>query len=321
MISLLSDNAIQEIANDLDFLEATKEAFIDASFGSGHVAPLLRATGVAPGQGINIKFGATGDLVGGKIGTYWAGNASKGMPNHEATTILLDPESGFISAIISARLLNRLRTAAADAVAVDLLARPDAKNLALIGAGAQAAFEARAVAKVRKIDTIFIAARDAEKASAFVNEVNSITDNIQIVDPETACRAADMIITATPAQSFLVHADWVQPGTHVSAMGCDAKGKQEIDPALFGLARIFTDLTSQSIQIDECQHAIEQGIIEAGDIIELGAVLKGTAKGRQSASDITLFDSSGIAIQDLHIAGKALELASAQGLLTEAKLI
>ncbi len=308
MLELVSESSIEQVLPRLDLVAAVRAAFVAAARGETGHAPVARLV-IAGRGGVNVKVGDHGRLVGGKIGTYWAGNAERGLPNHGATTLLLDPDTGYPAAVVAARLLNRWRTATGDAVAVDALARPDAGRLGLVGAGAQALFEARAIAKVRRLREIRIGARDAMKAQGAARELADLASRVEIVSIEEAVRSSDIVVTATSATAPVIAAEWVAPGTHLSAMGADAVGKQELDPALFGRAALFCDLPAQSAVIGELQHAGSAVSTPIGD------VLAGTAPGRTGSDQITLFDSSGIAAQDLHVAAAALDRARTEGLV------
>jgi ornithine cyclodeaminase len=134
------------------------------------------------------------------------------------------------------------------------------------------------------------------------------------VSPEELGAQADVIITITSAFEPLLLADWIRPGTHVACMGTDTKGKQEVDPALLARAAVFTDEVAQSVSIGEAQHAVAQGLIAEGDITPVGAVINGDHAGRGAAEDITLFDGTGVGLQDLAVASVAARLARERGL-------
>jgi ornithine cyclodeaminase len=136
----------------------------------------------------------------------------------------------------------------------------------------------------------------------------------QAVDRETLCAAADVIITITSAFEPLLQADWIRPGTHLACMGTDTKGKQEVDAALLARASVFTDEVAQSISIGEAQHAIAAGLIAPDAITPMGAVINGTHPGRTGADQITLFDGTGVGLQDLAAAAIALTRAVEAGL-------
>lgn len=308
---IVSDQTIAKLQTELDFNAAVRAAYVAVARGGVDAAPVLRVT-AAKGAG-NFKFASAGALVGGKLGSYWPGNSARGLENHAATSLLLDPETGFVRAILAARRLNRLRTAAGNAVATSVLAREDSTTLALIGAGGQAAYEARAVAAVRPIDTVLIGIRDRDKGQALRNTLLPLFNRVEVVAIDDAVCDADIVVTATSSRQPLVQSGCLRPGTHVSAMGADARGKQELCPSVLGSSRLFADCIAQSLEIGEFQHCAER----RPDIVEIGAVLCGEATGRRTNDEITVFDSSGLAIQDLMVAEMALEKAVASGLATK----
>ena len=209
--------------------------------------------------------------------------------------------------------MNGRRTAAADAVAADLLARPDARTLSLIGAGGQARYEAEAVARIRPIERILIASRRQESAEKMARELASLAKVVEAVDVRMACEAADILVTATTAKAPLFEASWIAPGTHISAMGADQVGKQELPSALLETSRLFADWTKQSVEIGEFQHVGRGDGEGASRITAIGDVLRGCAAGRTSDRELTVFDSSGLALQDLYVAAAVLEASLVSG--------
>jgi ornithine cyclodeaminase/alanine dehydrogenase-like protein (mu-crystallin family) len=285
-------------------LAAARLAFLATS--EGVTFPVVIAHGSDTRNRFTLKSGATVAAAGVKIGSYWPGNEAQGLPRHSSTVILLDQDTGRIAAVVEAAAANAFRTAAADALAVQTLARPEAAVLAVIGTGHQALYEARAVARVRPLTQILVAGRNAAAAEQLAVRVRGATGvPTSPADPEAACRTADIIVTATTATTPLLAADWVRPGTHISAMGADARGKQELPPQLFTRARLFCDLPDQSRSIGEFQHAMDDA-----ELTSLGEILHGRATGRRDADEITIFDSSGFAIQDLTLAVALLDKAA-----------
>jgi ornithine cyclodeaminase len=250
-----------------------------------------------------IKSASDASLTGLKVGSYFPTNDGVGLPRHSSIILLFDPAKGRIGAIVEGGRLNAYRTAAADAVATDILARPEAEILALFGTGNQARYEAEALARIRPLSRILVVGRSAEKTEALVADLRAQGLPVDCAEAEAACRSADIIVTATTARAPLFQADWVRPGTHISTMGSDATGKQELPPDLLRMARLFCDLPAQSRQIGEFQHA-------PADIplTVIGEVLAGRAAGRRTADEITVFDSSGISLQDLYIAEALIKL-------------
>lgn len=278
-------------------LQAARAAF--AATVDGTVFPSLAVHGSDPRNQFTLKPSASATHAGVKIGTYWPGNAEHGLPRHHSTLLLLDQTIGRIAAVLEVGTANAYRTAAADALAVELLARPEATTLAVFGTGHQAAYEVRAVSRVRPIEEVLIVGRTPERAERMAAALTSQGHAARACDTEEACARADVIVTATTARTDtppLFDADWVRPGTHLSCMGADAPSKRELPPDLFGRARVFCDLPEQARRMGESQHAPAATVLTP-----LGEVLTGHAAGRTDDSDITVFDSSGIGLQDLYL--------------------
>ena len=295
----------QLISHELAF-NAVSAAFIAAS-EQAKLFPVVIAEGHAENSIFSLKSANTAELVGWKAGSYWPSNTAKNIPCHASTIFLLDQETGRLDAVIEGSTVNAYRTAAADAVAVSVLAREDANCLAIFGTGHQAFYEGVAVCRVRDIRSVLVVGRNNDKAQAMVDKLAAVGINAQVTEAEEACRAADIIITATTAREALFSVEWVQAGTHISAMGVDTKGKQELPLALFDKADLYCDFTSQSVVIGEFQHADKD--VVSNKLTMIGAVLSGRAQGRINNSDITIFDSSGIAVQDLFVGQHLLNAA------------
>ena len=311
MVTFVSEARTQELISHEAAFEPVRQALVAAASGDARVFPAVIARASEAQNTFSLKSGSTAELAGLKVGSFWPGNPAKGLPRHNSTIFLIDQETGRIGAVIEASAVNAYRTAAADAVAAKALARADSGTLALFGAGHQALFEAAALARVLPLTRIFVVARDPAKVKDFATRLaeRGVGALVEAASAETACRAADVIVTATPSREALFDASWVRPGTHVAGMGSDARGKQELPPALFEEAKLFCDLPSQSVEIGEFQHV--RGAVERGALAltAIGDVLEARASGRTGDEDITVFDSSGIALQDLYI-GRFLLAAS-----------
>lgn len=309
MIFVSEEESARLITHELAF-SAVRAALIAAAADDGRVFPAVLGRASDPVNTFSVKSGSTTDLTGLKVGSFWSRNPEAGLPRHNSAIILLDQAIGRLRAVIEAGRVNAYRTAAADAVAADLLARPDAETLAIFGAGNQARHEVFALKRIRPIKRVYVVARSPARADALIREIHEEGIEAMTATPEEACRAADIIVTATPARAPLFDAQWVRPGTHVASMGSDAPGKQELPPQLFSNARLFCDLPSQSMAIGEFQHVREQ--IESGELVlgQLGAALDGRITGRLNPDEITVFDSSGISIQDLYIGQMIVDAVS-----------
>ncbi len=311
---VLSEEAVRKLATpDLAF-NAVRDAFIAIYRQQGVVFPVVIAHGSDPLNTFSIKSGTSisAPIVGVKVGSYWPKNYKVGLSNHGTTTVLLDDKTGKTKAVISAGYLNGLRTAAANAVATSILSRENSQTLAVIGAGHQALFEARAIHSIRKIERILISSRNPDRAASMASELADLNCTIEVADIKTACQAADIITTVTPARAPLLEAKWIKPGTHISAMGADASGKMELPIDLVLSSTLFADLPQQSKAIGEFENAAKS----SPDIYirPIGAVLVGDTPGRTSETEVTIFDSSGIALQDLFVADIMLAKALTNGL-------
>jgi ornithine cyclodeaminase len=311
-LAVISEETVRNIVTRQLAFDSVRSAFEAVANNHANVFDVVIGTGLNAGEAFAIKSGndSDGRTVGFKCGTYWAGNNNKGLASHGSTVLLLDPDTGFPKVLVNASYLNGYRTAAANAVAVAHLARPDASILGVIGAGQQAEQEIRAVAEVRQLSLIKISTRSEKRANWIAGRLQDIDIDIRFTSAEDAVRDSDIVTTVTPSETPLVRDDWVAEGTHVSAMGADDVGKHELDTAIVKRASLFADYPKQSIVIGEFQHAFGDGLIESADeICPLGAVTLGNAPGRTSEDEITVFDSSGIAIQDLMAAAAIVEAA------------
>ncbi|ELZ1714568.1 ornithine cyclodeaminase family protein [Vibrio parahaemolyticus] len=301
MIYLNEQQTSQLISRQLAY-DAVKEAFIAAVSDETTLFPVVNAAGSQEGSMFSLKSACTSTLVGWKTGTYWPNNRALNMPCHGTTVFLLKPDTGELQAAIAANKVNAYRTAAADAVAVDYLARKDSRVLTVFGTGHQAEYEVLAICEVRNIEKVLVVGRSS--TGTFVEKLNQQGINAESASAQIGCEQADIIVTVTTAQEPLFDAQWVKNGTHISAMGADKIGKHELPVDLYNTATLFCDNESQSLAIGEFQHSVNQFITE------IGHVIAAKASGRLTDKDITIFDSSGIAIQDLFVAAKLLDLVN-----------
>lgn len=286
--------------------ETVRRALIAATRPDAVSFPVVVAHASDPQNRFTIKSAAGTELAGLKVGAYFPTNDARSLPRHASTILLIDQSTGRLGGVVEGSAVNCYRTAAADAVATDALARTDAEVLTLFGTGHQAAYEAEAIARIRHLTRVLVVGRDPVRSATFVGKLRDKGLPAEAAEAEAAVRAADIVVTATTATAPLFRADWVRPGTHVSSMGSDSQGKQELPPDLFPRARLFCDLPEQSTRIGEFQHAATGTPLTA-----IGAVLSGAADGRQGTDDVTVFDSSGISLQDLYMAEAILAAAKA----------
>jgi ornithine cyclodeaminase/alanine dehydrogenase-like protein (mu-crystallin family) len=298
---------------------AVEQVFAAMDRGEASNFPVVReAIGHADAlYGFKSGFDRSALALGVKAGGYWPGNAARGLTNHQSTVVLFDADTGRPKALIGGNLLTALRTAAAAAVSVRYLARPDARVLGIVGAGHQSLFQMQAVASQRPFERVIGWNRDPARLVRLAEGAAALGLPFEPVDLDRMGAEADVIVTITSSFAPLLQAGQVRPGTHLACMGTDTKGKQEVDPALVACATVFTDEVAQAVAIGECQHAVAYGLLPVGRITPLGAVVNGAAPGRVAPEQITLFDGTGVALQDLAVASAVLELAIARGVAVE----
>lgn len=230
-----------------------------------------------------------------------------GVPNGMGTVLLFDGFSGALLCVMDGSLLTGLRTGAAGAVSVKALARKNATKITAIGTGNQARMQIRAIREVMKIEEIHAWSNHAESMAGFKADIERELDIPVLLaqSKRQAVEQADILVTTTRGKGSLVEAAWVKRGTHIVAIGSDAPGKQEFEPEVFRGAKLVLDSTRQCVEKGETQHAMSKGIITPTDIhAEIGEILLGRKPGRESEEEITLFDSTGMAIQDNTTAAK-----------------
>jgi ornithine cyclodeaminase len=311
---VISESAARQLVTPADAIDAVESAFKHVAQRDATNFPVVRER-LLPGLDVyGIKSGAaiSAGMLGLKIGGYWRGNAALNLTRHQSTTVLSDPQTGQCVALVSSNYLTGLRTAAACALAIRTLARRDVRTLGVIGSGAQALFHIELACLVRPFERVLIASANPQNASACAEKARRFKLDARAADAETVTREADVLITLTPSTRPVVMREWVRPGTHISAMGADTAGKQELDARIMTDARVYVDDWAQAASIGECQAAVRAQLLSSEGIAgSLCDVLAGALPGRSDDSEITVFDSSGMAVQDIFVANRALQAASA----------
>ncbi|MCX7286809.1 MAG: ornithine cyclodeaminase family protein, partial [Rhodobacterales bacterium] len=300
-----------------DAFRAVEATFAAMARGEAYNFPVVReALGEGRQYGFKSGLDRAGGQLGVKAGGFFPGNAARGIINHQSTVFLFDPETGRPTAMVGGGLLTALRTAAASAISIDRLARPEARVLGMVGAGHQAGFQLRAAARVRRFEKVIAWNLHPDmlpKLGAIAAELGLPFEAV----PLERMVEADVIITITSSPAASLMAGHVSPGTHLACMGTDTKGKQEVETALVAAASVFTDEVAQSVSIGEAQHAVAAGTLDASAVVPIGDVLVGRHPGRRGSEEITLFDGTGVGLQDLAVAGVAVTRAKERGLGTE----
>lgn len=312
---IVSEAVCQKIMDRPAAYNAVEAVFGAMAKGDAYNFPVIReAIGHADAlYGFKSGFDRAGLVLGLKSGGYWPGNAAKGLTNHQSTVFLFDADTGQPKAMVGGNYLTALRTAAAAAISVKYLAREQAKVLGMVGAGHQSTFQLRAVAEQRDFEHVVGWNIDPAMLSRVDEAAAEMGLSFEAVDLPTLGEKADVVVTITSSFDPILLKDHVTPGTHLCCMGTDTKGKQEVEAALLAAASVFTDEVAQSISIGEAQHAIAGGLIAESAITTIGQVINGDHPGRIHDAEITLFDGTGVGLQDLAVAQAALEIALASG--------
>ncbi len=319
---IVSEDVCAKVIGRDDAFRAVEDVFGAMARGDAYNFPVIReAIGYADAlYGFKSGFDKAGMALGVKSGGYWPGNAAKGLTNHQSTIFLFDPDTGQLRALVGGNYLTAVRTAASSSVSISHLARKDSKVLGMVGAGHQSTFQLRAAAEQRDFEKVVAWNFHPEMLPNLEKVAVELGLEFQSASREDLGAQADVIITITSAFEPLMKKDWIKPGTHIACMGTDTVGKQEVDADLVAAATVFTDEIAQSISLGEAQHAIGAGLIKESDITPIGAVINGDHAGRSSDNEITLFDGTGVGLQDLAVASVAARLAHEQGLATQVAL-
>jgi ornithine cyclodeaminase len=293
-----------------ELIQAVEDGFAAYSRGEVVVPPVGHLDFDEPPGDCHIKYGYIrgDDAFTVKIATGFYRNPERGLPSSNGVVLVFSSRTGELLAILQDEgRLTDLRTAAAGAVAAKYLAPPNVECIGVVGAGTQARLQLEYLKEVTPCRRVLLWARSAERAAAFRAAFRAEGFQIKIASSvaELASRS-QLIVTTTPARHWLLSADDVLPGTHITAVGADGGGKQELDPRLFARALCAVDSRKQCAQFGDSSYAIQEGLIANGDLIELGEIVQNRSLGRKDAAQITIADLTGVAVQDIQIAKLAL---------------
>jgi ornithine cyclodeaminase/alanine dehydrogenase-like protein (mu-crystallin family) len=313
--------AAADVARLLDpasCMAAVERAFVAHAQGRAFGPAILGVH--VPGGGFHVKAAGLADprpRFAAKLNANFPGNESRfGLPTIQGVVVLSDAENGFPLAVMDSGTITALRTAAATGLAAKVLARADARVATICGTGAQGRDQLRALALVRPLEKIFAFDLDPARARTFADAMAAELGIPVAVagDLAEATRASDLIFTCTPSRRWFLDRDMVRPGAFVAAVGADSAEKQEIAPALMAAAKVVCDVRAQCAEIGDLHHAVAAGAMGPGDIhAELADVLAGRRPGRENESEVTLFDSTGTALQDVAAAALVHERARTEG--------
>jgi ornithine cyclodeaminase/alanine dehydrogenase-like protein (mu-crystallin family) len=293
------------------------------ALSSGRTKQTLRQIiDLGGGQAFGVMPGAGPATFGAKLISVFPENFAKGMQSHQGAVLLFEPDTGALAAVIHAGEITAIRTAAATAAATDVLARPDASRLAILGYGEQAHEHARAMVQVRPIRDIRLWGRSPERAQILARQLEAELERPVTVaaSAREAVEEADLICTVSAAAEPILEGDWVTAGAHVNLVGSSRDGPREVDDALVVRGRLFADHREGVLrQGAEVRHAIAAGLIGEDHVLgEIGEVMVGAKPGRTAPDQVTLYKSLGAIVQDLYAGWHILRQARAEGLGTAA---
>ena len=303
---VLSHDEVVELLPIKECIAVMREALIALAAGKVHqpLRTIIRPPGAAGGMGLMPSY-ISGDRAafGLKAICVFPGNPAKGKDAHQGAVLLFSADTGELLAMMNASAITAIRTAAVSGVATDVLAREDAGDLAIIGAGVQARSHLAAMSQVRSIKRCRIASRRIEHAQEFAEEMRRGSSfPLEPVDSvEEALAGADLIVTATTTVEPIVRMEWISPGAHLNVVGSSYSKAREVDSATMKTSSLFVDRRESTInEAGDYLFPASEGVIGPDHIrAELGEVLKGDKPGRTSPDEITLFKSLGIGIEDL----------------------
>jgi alanine dehydrogenase len=315
---LLTRHEVAELLSLDECFTAVENAF--RSHGEGKTSPPGILGMHALDGGFHVKAGL---LVAGR--TYFAAKANAnfpqnmqrfGLPTIQGIIVLCDAQNGYPLALMDSIEITIVRTGVATAIAAKYLARPDSTVATICGCGNQGRIQLHALKKVLPLERVYAYDNDSSRARQFADELSAaLRIEAQVAhDLSRAVRQSDVVVTCTPSRQYFLKKDDVAPGTFIAAVGADSSDKQELDPALLVSNKVVVDILDQCATIGELHHALEKNLMTQSDIhAELGEVVAGRKSGRVSKDEITIFDSTGMALQDAAAAAVVYEKAIGLG--------
>ncbi|MCH4887202.1 ornithine cyclodeaminase family protein [Acidaminobacter sp. JC074] len=342
---LIDDARVRASLDMLSVISKVEKAYILKAQNETKLFPVITHDWIMGKKDMDIKSG----LIEGNVGvyglkalTYMTSNDRLNIPRLTGTMMIFDSSNGQLKGLLDSRSITGMRTGAAGAVGAKYLARKDSKKVLIVGSGNQAFYNvAGLLMTMEHIEDIFIydplsedsAIRFTEtikdrlkdhilykyqEANSFEKLERQFNVNFHVASNlMEATKNADIIVTTTPSRKPLIAAEWVKEGTHITCVGSDMEGKQELDESIFSIAKVVVDDIKQAISIGETELAIKRNVIKVSDIYsEIGEVIINKKDGRTSQMDITIFDTTGLALQDLIVADHLIQVAKQDNLQT-----
>jgi len=328
-LRVLSGDDVRRAITMAEAIQAVREAYVQLSAGQA-IVPLRTPVPVEGRGGVTLfmpAYLAESDAMGAKIVSVFPGNLAQGLPTIHAMVVVVNAETGQPNAIMDGTYLTALRTGAASGVATDLLSRPDARVVAIMGAGAQGRTQLEAVCAVRPIEKVWVLDANPETAAIYVEDMRGrgqpIPEAFAIATSSAeAVHDADVICTATTSTRPVFADAELKPGAHINGIGAYTPEMQEVPAETVARSRVVVDSRSATLaEAGDLIIPIQKGMMAADDIHgEIGEVAAGLIPGRRSAEEITFFKSVGVAVQDVAVAGAILRRAAELGLGIEVEL-
>jgi len=310
-VKLISREDIVAALDDRHAIELLEEGFVALSAGQVTVPPVGHLGMTDPPGECHIKYGHIhgDDFFAVKIATGFYENSALGLPSGSGMTVVFSARTGFPEVVLDdAGYLTDVRTAMAGCICARHLAPKSIRAIGIVGAGLQARLQLEYLRYVTDCRDVVVWARNEEKSALFQSDMAAMGFDVVIAScVEELCNSCNLIVTNTPSTTPLIFADWVMPGTHITAVGSDGGGKQELEAAILAKAdHCIVDSISQCVLLGESHFAIAAGLIEESGLKELGAIISGDKAGRQNDKEITVADLTGVAVQDIQIAKSVL---------------
>ena len=304
VVSLEKIKSVLEVDVAIDLIE---KGYVALSNGAATVPPVGYIGFADPPGDCHIKFGHIhGDKVFiVKIATGFYDNASRGLPIGNGLIAVLSAETGEpVMLLCDSGYLTDVRTAVAGCIAARYLAPNNVNCIGIVGAGTQARMQLKYLRYATDCKKVKVWSLPVEQLPDYQRDMSECGFDVDVADsPEDLCASSNLIVTTTPAKKAIIRSEWISPGTHITAMGCDSPGKQELDPKLFAKADIrAVDSISQCVDHGDTHYAITENHVSESDLTELGNIISGKENGRSSADEITIADLTGVAVQDIQIA-------------------
>jgi len=317
-VIVLTESELRQVVKvDHQAVAAIEDAFTWLAEGKVAMPPIMHIEVPEYEGDVDIKTAYVSglDRFAVKIGAGFFQNFKLGLPNSPAMMVVISAKTGVVEAILlDNAYLTDVRTGAAGAVAARHLAPSEVTTAGVIGAGAQGRYQMMGLKTVRDFKRLLVYDMDESRVKQYVAEMESILDAeiLPAAGAEDVIRSSQAVVTCTPSRQPYIEAAWLHPGLHITAMGADLPGKQELEAAVVARADILVcDRRTQSFKMGEFQHAFEAGLISAASpVIELGEITAGHQPGRQNDDQITICDLSGTGVQDTAIAHLAVEQAA-----------